>query len=77
MNMTQRNESINAFFDGYVISKTNLKEFVDQYDNALRKKSENEKWADFYSFNIKIRCISTSPLEKRSQELHKNVKFRK
>ncbi|XP_058217284.1 protein FAR-RED ELONGATED HYPOCOTYL 3-like [Rhododendron vialii] len=29
---------MNAFFDGYVHSNTSLKEFVDQYENALRKK---------------------------------------
>ncbi|XP_042983143.1 protein FAR-RED IMPAIRED RESPONSE 1-like [Carya illinoinensis] len=43
MSTTQRSESINAFFYGYVHVKTNLKEFVDQYDNALKKKIENEK----------------------------------
>ncbi|KAF5454271.1 hypothetical protein F2P56_023948, partial [Juglans regia] len=29
MSTTQRSESMNAFFDGYVHAKTNLKEFVD------------------------------------------------
>ncbi|KAF5474356.1 hypothetical protein F2P56_006261 [Juglans regia] len=38
MSTTQRSESMNAFFDGYVHSGTILKEFVDQFDNALRKK---------------------------------------
>jgi len=38
MSTTQRSESMNAFFDGYVHAKTNLKEFVDQFDNALKKK---------------------------------------
>ncbi|XP_041016202.1 protein FAR1-RELATED SEQUENCE 5-like [Juglans microcarpa x Juglans regia] len=42
MSTTQRRESMNTFFDGYVHAKTNLKEFVDQFDNALRKKIENE-----------------------------------
>ncbi|XP_028057631.1 protein FAR1-RELATED SEQUENCE 5-like [Camellia sinensis] len=36
MSTTQRSESMNAFFNGYVNSKTTLKQFVDQYDNALR-----------------------------------------
>ncbi|XP_041020467.1 protein FAR1-RELATED SEQUENCE 5-like [Juglans microcarpa x Juglans regia] len=35
MSMTQWSESMNAFFDGYVHSSTTLKEFVDQFDNAL------------------------------------------
>ncbi|XP_042979976.1 protein FAR1-RELATED SEQUENCE 4-like [Carya illinoinensis] len=38
MSMIQRLESMNAFFDGYVHSGTTLKEFIDQFDNALRKR---------------------------------------
>jgi hypothetical protein len=37
MNTTQRSESMNAFFDGYVHSRTTLKEFVDEYDNAFKE----------------------------------------
>ncbi|KAF5441779.1 hypothetical protein F2P56_037010 [Juglans regia] len=37
MSTTQRSESMNAFFDGYVHAKTNLKEFVDQFDKLLKR----------------------------------------
>ncbi|XP_042956374.1 protein FAR-RED ELONGATED HYPOCOTYL 3-like [Carya illinoinensis] len=67
---------MNAFFDGYVHSRTNLKEFVDQFDNALKKKIENENLADFQSFNVTIPCISRSPIEKRFQELYTIAKFK-
>ncbi|KAF5481758.1 hypothetical protein F2P56_002386 [Juglans regia] len=67
---------MNVFFDGYVHAKTNLKEFVDQFDNALRKKIENEISSDFNSFSVTIPCISRSPIEKRFQELYTNAKFR-
>ncbi|XP_040989152.1 protein FAR1-RELATED SEQUENCE 5-like [Juglans microcarpa x Juglans regia] len=53
-----------------------LKEFVDQFDNALKKKIENEDSADFHSFNVTIPCISRSPIEKRFQDLYTNAKFR-
>ncbi|KAF5474494.1 hypothetical protein F2P56_006388 [Juglans regia] len=76
MSTTQRSESMNAFFDGYVHAKTNLKEFVDQFDNALRKKIENENGADFQSFNFKIPIVTVSPFEKIFQELYTNSKFR-
>ncbi|XP_041026848.1 protein FAR-RED IMPAIRED RESPONSE 1-like [Juglans microcarpa x Juglans regia] len=76
MSTTQRSESMNAFFDGYVHAKTNLKEFVDQFDTALKKKIESENNADFHSFSVTIPCISRSPIEKRFQELYTNVKFR-
>ncbi|XP_038707270.1 protein FAR1-RELATED SEQUENCE 5-like [Tripterygium wilfordii] len=51
MSTTGRSESMNAFFDGYVNSKTTLKQFVEQYENALRKKIEKEKMVDFDSFS--------------------------
>ncbi|XP_058180203.1 protein FAR-RED IMPAIRED RESPONSE 1-like [Rhododendron vialii] len=38
MSSTQRSENINAYFDGYVHSKTTLKQFVGQYENALGNK---------------------------------------
>ncbi|XP_042958181.1 protein FAR-RED ELONGATED HYPOCOTYL 3-like [Carya illinoinensis] len=67
---------MNAFFDGYVHAKTNLKEFVDQFDNALRKKMENEISSDFQYFSVTIPCISRPPIEKRFQQLYTNAKFR-
>ncbi|KAF5462239.1 hypothetical protein F2P56_018262 [Juglans regia] len=67
---------MNAFFDGYVHARTNLKEFVDQFDNALRKKIENENAADFHSFNLTIPAVSISPLEKIFQATYTNSKFR-
>ncbi|XP_042969216.1 protein FAR1-RELATED SEQUENCE 5-like [Carya illinoinensis] len=64
MSTTQRSEIMNAFFDGYVHARTNLKKFVDQFDNACRKKIENESAADVHSFNVTIPVVSPSPLEK-------------
>ncbi|XP_041017115.1 protein FAR-RED ELONGATED HYPOCOTYL 3-like [Juglans microcarpa x Juglans regia] len=76
MSTAQRSESMNAFFNGYVHTKTNLKEFIDQFDSALKKKIESENNADFHSFSVTIPCISRSPIEKRFQELYTNAKFR-
>ncbi|KAF5462755.1 hypothetical protein F2P56_018737 [Juglans regia] len=76
MSTTQRSESMNAFFDGFVHSGTMLKEFVDQFDNALRKKVENEIAADFHSWNCTIPCITHLPVEKQIQELYTNSKFK-
>ncbi|KAF5442386.1 hypothetical protein F2P56_035049 [Juglans regia] len=76
MSTTQRSESMNAFFDDYVNSRTTLKQFVDQYDSALRRKVENEAIADFSSFNTEIPCISCYPLEKQFQKTYTIVKFK-
>jgi hypothetical protein len=76
MQTTQRNESMNAFFDNYLHSRSTLKEFVDQFDHALSRKVENEKVADFNSFNAIIPCISHYSIEKKFQELYTNAKFK-
>ncbi|XP_042972798.1 protein FAR1-RELATED SEQUENCE 5-like [Carya illinoinensis] len=76
MSTTQRSESMNAFFDGYVHSKTNLKEFVDQFNNALKRKIKNENQAKFLSFSGTIPCVSRSPIEKKFQVLYTNAKFK-
>ncbi|XP_062152045.1 protein FAR1-RELATED SEQUENCE 5-like [Alnus glutinosa] len=76
MNTTQRSESMNAFFDGYMHSRTTLKEFVDEYDNALRRMVESETRADFDSFNRTISCISALQLEKQFQVVYTNAKFK-
>ncbi|KAG2694522.1 hypothetical protein I3760_08G149300 [Carya illinoinensis] len=76
MSTTQRSESMNAFFDGYAHSSTTLKEFVDQYDNASRKKVETETAADFQSCNQMIPCVSSFKIERQFQSLYTNAKFK-
>ncbi|XP_042990650.1 protein FAR1-RELATED SEQUENCE 5-like [Carya illinoinensis] len=76
MSTTQRSKSMNAFFDGYVHAGTTLKEFVDQFDNALRKKVEVETTADFNSTNQTIPCFSPFNIEKQFQKVYTNAKFK-
>ncbi|KAM1068439.1 hypothetical protein ACFX2A_000410 [Malus domestica] len=49
MNTTGRSEDINAFFDDFVTSTTNLKEFVVKYEQAINKIVTNESAEDFVS----------------------------
>jgi len=76
MSTTQRSESMNSFFDGYVNSKTALKQFVEQYEYALRDKVEKENKADFGSFNTVIACISHFGFELQFQKAFTNAKFK-
>jgi hypothetical protein len=76
MTTTQHSESLNAFFDDYVHSSTSLKEFLDQHDNALRKKVEVENVADFDSFHTMISCVSRFPFEKQFQKIYTHAKFK-
>jgi hypothetical protein len=66
---TQRSESTNAFFDGYVGLKTTLEQFVDQYDNALRSKAKKENAEDHGSFKSMNPCITRYAMEKQFQKL--------
>ncbi|XP_028104497.1 protein FAR1-RELATED SEQUENCE 5-like [Camellia sinensis] len=69
---------MNAFFDGYVNPKTTLKQFVEQYDNALRNKVEKEKKADFKSRHKLFDCLTIYGFEwvlDVNSFLQKNVKF--
>jgi zinc finger SWIM domain-containing protein 3 len=63
-------------FDGYVNSKTTLKQFVEQYDNALKDIIEKESKADFDSFNTIIACISRFGFESQFQRALTNEKFK-
>ncbi|XP_038678434.1 protein FAR-RED IMPAIRED RESPONSE 1-like [Tripterygium wilfordii] len=76
MSTTQRSESMHAFFDGYVNSKTTLKQFVEQYDNALRNNVEKEYQADFDSFHKQVPCATFYEMEKQIQSLYTTAKFK-
>ncbi|XP_058189482.1 protein FAR-RED IMPAIRED RESPONSE 1-like [Rhododendron vialii] len=70
MSTTQRSESMNSFFDGYIHSNTTLKEFVEQYDNALRKKVQKEDEANAHSLNVRIQKVSPYKFEDQFQQAY-------
>ncbi|XP_058181113.1 protein FAR-RED IMPAIRED RESPONSE 1-like [Rhododendron vialii] len=76
MSSTQRSESMNSYFDGYINSKTTLKQFVEQYGNALAKKVENEKYEDTKDLHSYIPCITAAELEKQFQNAYTHAKFK-
>ncbi|XP_026450308.1 protein FAR1-RELATED SEQUENCE 5-like [Papaver somniferum] len=49
MNTTSRSEGVNSFFKAFVSSKTNLKEFVVRYDQALKEIVDKQNQEDFVS----------------------------
>ncbi|XP_059441958.1 protein FAR1-RELATED SEQUENCE 1-like [Corylus avellana] len=76
MSTTQRSESMNAFFDGYVGPKTPLKKFVGDYNNALMRMVENERLADFGSYNKMFPLITLHSIERQLQAIYTNEKFK-
>ncbi|KAK2655608.1 hypothetical protein Ddye_008660 [Dipteronia dyeriana] len=49
MNTTSCSEGLNAFFNEFVSSKTNLREFVVRYEQTLKKIVEREINEDYIS----------------------------
>nr|XP_043630047.1 protein FAR1-RELATED SEQUENCE 1-like [Erigeron canadensis] len=76
MSTTQGSESINAFFDKYVNKKTTLKQFVEQYENALRDRAEKENKEDFNSYNIQYPSITRYAMEEQMREIFTHAKFK-
>ncbi|KAF8395998.1 hypothetical protein HHK36_017609 [Tetracentron sinense] len=75
MSTTQRSESMNSFFDGYVYSKTALKEFLDQYDLVLHEKYEKEAQADFDSFYTNPMLKTSCCFERQIAEVYTREMF--
>lgn len=76
MSTIQLSENMNTFFDWYINSKTNLKKFVDKFDNTLYRKIDNEIQVDFHMFHCKIPLVYSFPPEQEFQDLYINSKFR-
>ncbi|KAG5544500.1 hypothetical protein RHGRI_017053 [Rhododendron griersonianum] len=74
MSSTQRSEGMNAYFDGYIHSKMTLKQFVEQYENALANEVESENEEDGKSWRSFIPLITKSGLEKQFQSVYTNEK---
>ena len=64
MSTTHCSEGMNAFFDGYVNSKTTLKQFVEQYSNALRNKVHKEMEEDARCLSQQLSCVTDYAMER-------------
>jgi hypothetical protein len=76
MSTTQRIESMNAFFYGYVGPNTLLKKFFKDYDNALMRMVEKGRITDFGSFNKMFTLIILHSIENQLQGIYTNEKFK-
>lgn len=56
---------MNTFFEGFVYLRTTIKEFVNQFDNTLKKNVENKMATYFNSSNYTISFITHLPMNKK------------
>lgn len=70
MSITQRNDSMNSYFDGYVNASTHLNQFFKLYEKALESRHEREVKADFDTMNTSPVLKTPSPMEKQASEFY-------
>ncbi|XP_021773647.1 protein FAR-RED ELONGATED HYPOCOTYL 3-like [Chenopodium quinoa] len=75
MKTTQRVESIDSFFDGFVNYQTKLFEFPLKYSIALKKRARDEADADANCSKYVRRLISGFEVEKLFQKVYTDTKF--
>lgn len=76
MKTTQRSESINSFFDGYVKKQTQLHEFISQYFAAMEARVYAEKSADADSTWYVQELVTDFPIEAEFRKFYTNNKFK-
>ncbi|XP_021747636.1 protein FAR1-RELATED SEQUENCE 6-like [Chenopodium quinoa] len=75
MKTTQRVESINSFFDGFVNRHTKLYEFPNKYAKAMLKRVRDEVEADAKCSKYIRRVVTGFAVEKLFQILYTDTKF--
>nr|CAD1836971.1 unnamed protein product [Ananas comosus var. bracteatus] len=77
MSATQRNETVTAFFDGYIDAKTSLRHFLSKYEMALQSKYEKEAQADFETFHKRRPAVSKFYMEEQLSKVYTLNMFKK
>ncbi|XP_059623382.1 protein FAR1-RELATED SEQUENCE 5-like [Cornus florida] len=77
MSITQRSDSMNSYFDGYVNASTTLQLFVKHYEKALESRYEKEVKADYDTMNTAPVLKTPSPMEKQAAEAYTRKLFMK
>ncbi|XP_021734046.1 protein FAR-RED IMPAIRED RESPONSE 1-like [Chenopodium quinoa] len=75
MKTTQRVESINSFFDGFVDRQTKLHEFPEKYTRAMKKRVQSEVAVDARCGKYVRRLVSGFRVEKLFQKIYTDAKF--
>ncbi|KAL3511683.1 hypothetical protein ACH5RR_024400 [Cinchona calisaya] len=77
LSTASRSESLNSFFDKYVLAETSLKDFVRQYKLVLEDMYEEEAKANFDAWHETPELKSPSPFEKQMMFVYTHEIFKK
>lgn len=77
MSITQRSDSMNSYFDGYVNASTTLQLFIKHYEKALESRYEKEVKADYDTMNAAPVLKTPSPMEKQAADIYTRKLFMK
>ncbi|KAK9748686.1 hypothetical protein RND81_02G073600 [Saponaria officinalis] len=72
---TQRSEQSNRYFKSFVSIKTGLKQFIDQFEFALKRKTEEENVLDFADKNRPLKWDQGILFEEVFHKVYTNKKF--
>lgn len=75
MSITQRSDSMNSYFDGYINASTSLSQFFKLYEKALESRNEKEVKADYDTMNTSPALKTPSPMERQASELYTRKLF--
>lgn len=75
MSITQRSDSMNSYFDGFINASTNLNQFFKLYEKALDSRNEKEVKADYDTMNTSPVLRTPSPMEKQASEFYTRKLF--
>ncbi|XP_015872146.2 protein FAR1-RELATED SEQUENCE 5 [Ziziphus jujuba] len=77
MSITQGNDNINSYFDGYINASTNVHVLIKQYEKAIATRYEKEVKADYITMNTTPVLKTPSPMEKQAAKLYTKIIFMK
>ncbi|KAI0511390.1 hypothetical protein KFK09_012020 [Dendrobium nobile] len=77
MSTTQRNQTLNSYFDEYVDSKTSLQQFISLNEIALQDNYEKEAQADLESSHGSPYLLTQLPMEEKLSKLYTVNMFKK
>lgn len=77
MAKAQRADGVKSFFDKFIQRRTTLKELLEQYNNILQEKYEDEANSDFESWHKQPALKSPSPFGKQMAAVYTHEVFRK